>query len=368
MLTLSILYATVAIPLQSLTRIRYSRLGFITLLFSSILSIINFPTSSGYLNLFSSIGKEKAQILDKEYILGNQNIDYRFDSNTFNQSLVNTDMPLNDISKDMFFDSSNVYSLYNDLIVATPMINTIDILLLIIGAILVSPYLSFSSYSIPFYKKEYVKKYFLNIYSETTEKKHISDLLKGGFNLSTKKEPYLDQSQLDVFKPLDKNKINENLNTQEYYIFSLCTILGSIILVSSNDLLILLLGVELQSYSLYIIASSTNRTISIYAPRNGFKSLWRSREPSEAAGLKYYLLGALASSIILLGIGILYTNLGSTNFNTISILFSSIPYSNSIDILSNPIPISINIDYITTSLPFTSQNILGLLLIISGLV
>jgi NADH:ubiquinone oxidoreductase subunit 2 (subunit N) len=109
---------------------------------------------------------------------------------------------------------------------------------------------------------------------------------------------------------------------KENLIFCFCTLLGGIILVSSTDLLTLFLGVELQSYSLYLIASSTTRLL----PHGIKKSIFlipHAKEPSEAAGLKYFLLGALASALILLGIGILYAVVGSTNFYVLSSLISS---------------------------------------------
>jgi NADH:ubiquinone oxidoreductase subunit 2 (subunit N) len=40
---------------------------------------------------------------------------------------------------------------------------------------------------------------------------------------------------------------------------------------------------------------------------------YRGYEPSEAAGLKYYLLGALSSAIVFMGLGLIYTTTGSTN-------------------------------------------------------
>lgn len=88
---------------------------------------------------------------------------------------------------------------------------------------------------------------------------------------------------------------------KEFFIFSLCTVLGAIFLASCTDSLTLLLGLELQSFSVYVIAAQ-----------------YKGYEPSEAAGLKYYLLGALSSAIVFMGLGVLYMSTGSTNFKFIA--------------------------------------------------
>lgn len=88
---------------------------------------------------------------------------------------------------------------------------------------------------------------------------------------------------------------------KEFFIFSLCTVLGATFLASCTDSLTLLLGLELQSFSVYVIAAQ-----------------YKGYEPSEAAGLKYYLLGALSSAIVFMGLGVLYMSCGSTNFKFIA--------------------------------------------------
>jgi NADH-ubiquinone oxidoreductase chain 2 len=130
-----------------------------------------------------------------------------------------------------------------------------------------------------------------------------------------------------------KNKLNKekNLNFQtleqyriiEYILIILFIITGSILLISSNDYISLYISLELQSYGLYIIST-----------------IYRNSEPSTGSGLTYFLLGGLSSCFILLGIGIIYSNSGTTyldNFYIISNLSNVIKkynYIMSIDILS----------------------------------
>ena len=74
-----------------------------------------------------------------------------------------------------------------------------------------------------------------------------------------------------------------------------------LLMISSYDLIIFYLGLELQSICLYILAS--------------FK---RNDEKSTEAGLKYFVLSALASGLLLYGCSLIYGFTGSTNFETIA--------------------------------------------------
>jgi len=94
---------------------------------------------------------------------------------------------------------------------------------------------------------------------------------------------------------------NSNINKIEYPIIILASTLGMILMISSFDLIIFYLGLELQSLCLYILAS--------------FK---RNEPRSTEAGLKYFVLSALASGILLYGCSLIYGFTGSTNFEIIS--------------------------------------------------
>jgi len=98
----------------------------------------------------------------------------------------------------------------------------------------------------------------------------------------------------------DYIKIN-NIDKIEYPIIILASTLGMMLMISSYDLIIFYLGLELQSLCLYILAS--------------FK---RDDERSTEAGLKYFVLSALASGLLLYGCSLIYGFTGSTNFEIIS--------------------------------------------------
>jgi len=95
-------------------------------------------------------------------------------------------------------------------------------------------------------------------------------------------------------------KINK-INKMEYPIIILGSTIGMILMISSYDLIVFYLGLELNSLCLYILAS--------------FK---RDDERSTEAGLKYFVLSALASGILLYGCSLIYGFTGSTNFEIIS--------------------------------------------------
>jgi NADH-ubiquinone oxidoreductase chain 2 len=97
----------------------------------------------------------------------------------------------------------------------------------------------------------------------------------------------------------------------KYSIIVLISTLGSLLLVSSSNLISLYLSLELQSFGVYILAS-----------------LYRHSELAISAGLKYFLLGSLASCIILLGCGLIYTFTGLTNLDSIYSMISVIDNNN----------------------------------------
>lgn len=91
----------------------------------------------------------------------------------------------------------------------------------------------------------------------------------------------------------------------EYPLISLFTIIGSILLIKSNNLMLMFIAIELQSYSLYTLCVIYNET-----------------ENSTKAGLKYFFLGGLASILILLGIAIIYAESGLLNLEQIKVLIN----------------------------------------------
>ena len=111
-----------------------------------------------------------------------------------------------------------------------------------------------------------------------------------------------------VFILLSKRSLkNENLYRYEYILFILFAILGSFVLISSDNFLTAFIGLELQSLSLYLMAAFNTKNLK-----------------SNEAGIKYFSLGALSSGFLLFGISMIYYDTGSfymqnlNNFTTIS--------------------------------------------------
>ncbi|MBT5187458.1 MAG: NADH-quinone oxidoreductase subunit N, partial [Kordiimonadaceae bacterium] len=93
----------------------------------------------------------------------------------------------------------------------------------------------------------------------------------------------------------------EGDNRFEFPVLLVLATIGMMVMVSANDLMSLYMGIELQSLALYVLAA--------------FK---RDSERSTEAGLKYFVLGALSSGILLYGCSLIYGFVGSTNFTSIA--------------------------------------------------
>ena len=91
----------------------------------------------------------------------------------------------------------------------------------------------------------------------------------------------------------------------EFPVLVLLATTGMMLMVSANDLISLYLGLELQSLSLYVVASFNRDSV-------------RSTE----AGLKYFVLGALASGMLLYGVSLIYGFAGTTEFVALARLFA----------------------------------------------
>ena len=109
-------------------------------------------------------------------------------------------------------------------------------------------------------------------------------------------------SSLFVLNASKKFIIENRLDKFEYPIIILLSILGMFFMVSSNDLILFYLGLELQSLSLYILAA-----------------IDRDNLRSTESGIKYFVLSALSSGLLLYGCSLLYGFTGSTNFDVIAV-------------------------------------------------
>ena len=110
---------------------------------------------------------------------------------------------------------------------------------------------------------------------------------------------------------ISKNYLdNFKISKIEYPILILSSVLGMMVMISSNDLIVFYMGLELQSLALYVLATFN---------RNNLKS--------SEAGLKYFVLSALSSGLVLYGCSLIYGFSGSTNFEIIASQLNSNEYA-----------------------------------------
>jgi NADH-quinone oxidoreductase subunit N len=93
----------------------------------------------------------------------------------------------------------------------------------------------------------------------------------------------------------------EKFDKFEYPVLIMLATLGMMLMISANDMIALYLGFELQSLALYVVAAINRDSL-------------RSTE----AGLKYFVLGALSSGMMLYGISLVYGYTGNTDFDAIA--------------------------------------------------
>ncbi|MEQ8344780.1 MAG: NADH-quinone oxidoreductase subunit NuoN [Sneathiellaceae bacterium] len=121
---------------------------------------------------------------------------------------------------------------------------------------------------------------------------------------------------------------NERMERFEFPILVLTATIGMLVMVSANDLISLYVGLELQSLSLYVIAA--------------FK---RDSARSTEAGLKYFVLGALSSGLLLYGCSLLYGFSGTTSFDGLGKVFAT-------GILDNEVGVIIGLVFLVAGLAF----------------
>jgi len=193
---------------------------------------------------------------------------------------------------------------YSGLFHITPITQLLQLFLFIIGGLILISW--------PLFKNKINNNYYSNVLF-VMQPAQVS--LASAKNLPTEvtdnntKSPNLENINI---KTEDNNIIENNgeiLTTEtysrDYSLIVLFSSLGSALLINSYDLISLYLSIELQSFGLYVLTT-----------------LYRDSESSTAAGLKYFLLGGLASCIILLGTGIVYSYTGITNFESLYLINS----------------------------------------------
>jgi NADH-quinone oxidoreductase subunit N len=97
----------------------------------------------------------------------------------------------------------------------------------------------------------------------------------------------------------------ERVNYGEYYSLMLFSTLGMMIMASAGDLIVLYLGLELMALSTYVLAGFVRHAVK-----------------SNEAAVKYFLLGAFASALLLYGISLLYGLTGTTDIKGVATYIS----------------------------------------------
>ncbi len=94
---------------------------------------------------------------------------------------------------------------------------------------------------------------------------------------------------------------SEKLERFEFPVLIVLAALGMLMMVSANDLIALYMGIELQSLALYVLAAFN-----------------RESKRATESGLKYFVLGALSSGLLLYGCSLIYGFTGTTNFTVLA--------------------------------------------------
>jgi NADH-quinone oxidoreductase subunit N len=99
--------------------------------------------------------------------------------------------------------------------------------------------------------------------------------------------------------------LRTKMDSEEYPVLIMLATIGMLLMISANDLISLYVGLELQSLALYVVAA-----------------LKRDSAKSSEAGLKYFVLGALSSGMLLYGSSLIYGFTGHTQFAEIAKVLS----------------------------------------------
>lgn len=106
--------------------------------------------------------------------------------------------------------------------------------------------------------------------------------------------------------------VRMNADGPELYALLLTSAIGALVMVAANELIVLFLGLEILSLSLYLLAASN-----------------RDREQSQESGLKYFILGGFSSAFFLYGVALIFGSTGSTKISGIGqVLSGSISIGN----------------------------------------
>ena len=126
----------------------------------------------------------------------------------------------------------------------------------------------------------------------------------------------------------------EGLGRIEFPVLVLIATAGMMMMISANDLIALYLGLELQSLALYVLASFA-----------------RDSSRSTEAGLKYFVLGAVASGMLLYGASLVYGFAGTTSFDSLAKMFADGSFPG-IGLITGIVFISVGLAFKVSAVPF----------------
>ena len=121
----------------------------------------------------------------------------------------------------------------------------------------------------------------------------------------------------------------------EYPVLVLLSAAGMMVMISANDLIALYLGLELQNLPLYVLAA-----------------IRRDDVRSSEAGLKYFVLGALSSGMLLYGASLIYGFTGSTGFAAIAIASKAAQAGQNIGLIIGLVFVLVGLAFKVSAVPF----------------
>jgi NADH-quinone oxidoreductase subunit N len=140
-------------------------------------------------------------------------------------------------------------------------------------------------------------------------------------------------SALSLILAMSYNE-RQHIARPEFAVLVLLGTTGMLMMISANDLISLYVALELQSLSLYVVASFA-----------------RDSERSTEAGLKYFVLGALASGMLLYGASMVYGFAGTTSFDALGKLFADSGTA-SIGLVIGIVFIAVGLAFKVSAVPF----------------
>jgi len=129
--------------------------------------------------------------------------------------------------------------------------------------------------------------------------------------------------------------IAKGLNRPEFYALLLISTMGMMVMANTTDLVVIFLGLEIMSVPLYVMAGFARRSLQ-----------------SNEAGIKYFIMGAFASSFLLLGIAFIFGAAGTTDLRRIVADFNFIYSHSHLYLLTGVALVLIGFGFKVAAVPF----------------